>query len=90
MSIEINIPQSMYHLAKGEKRVAVEGSTVGDCLNVLVGRYPDMKPLLFTKKGKLHSYIEIFINKETSYPEELAKAVADGDKLDIINIIAGG
>lgn len=90
MSVEINIPQSFQHLVKGKKTVAVDGSTVGESLNNLVGRYPEMKPLLFTKRGKLHSYIEIFVNKESSYPEELAKPVTDGDKLDIINIIAGG
>ncbi len=90
MSVTININQSLQTLTKGEKTVKVQGRTVGETLNNLVNRYPDLKPLLFTKKGKLHSYIEIFVNKETSYPEELAKSVTDGDKIDIINIIAGG
>jgi molybdopterin converting factor small subunit len=90
MTVEITLPQYLQSLAGDKKAVEVGGGTVGECLGDLVGRYPDIKPVLFTKKGKLRSHIEIFVNKKSSYPEELAKPVVEGDKLDIVNIIAGG
>ena len=89
MSVTINIPQFLQP-DTGEVRVAkVDGSTVGECLNDLVQRYPRLKPLLF-KKGKLHGYLDVFVNKKSAYPEELARRVNNGDELHIINIIVGG
>jgi molybdopterin converting factor small subunit len=34
--------------------------------------------------------VEIYVNMESSYPEELAKPVKDGDELYIVIIISGG
>lgn len=73
------------------KTAKVEGSTVGECLDDLIRRFPCLKPLLFNDKtGKLHSYLEIFVNKQSAYPDELVKLVKNGDELRIINIIMGG
>ncbi len=68
----------------------VSGTTVGECLADLVRRFPGIEPKLFNKKGKLLNYIDIYVNLESSYPEELAKPVIDGDKLSITLLIAGG
>jgi len=38
----------------------------------------------------LLNYVDIYVNQESSYPEELAKPVKDGDELHITMIIAGG
>jgi molybdopterin converting factor small subunit len=70
--------------------VEVSGSTVGECLNQLVKRFPRLKPMLLGKKGRLLNYVEVYVNQESSYPEELAKPVKDGDELHITLIIAGG
>ncbi|MBE9522435.1 MAG: ThiS family protein, partial [Proteobacteria bacterium] len=35
-------------------------------------------------------YVDIYVNLESSYPEELAKPVMDGDKLSVTLMIAGG
>ena len=49
-----------------------------------------MKKALFDKKGKLKNIINIYLNQESTYPEELAKAVKDGDEIHITVILAGG
>jgi hypothetical protein len=49
-----------------------------------------METRLFDKKGKLLSYVDIYVNLESSYPEELAKPVKAGDELSITLMIAGG
>lgn len=90
MSIEINIHQSLRHLANNQAKVQVTGNTVGECLNDLVRRFPGVKPKIFGKNGKLLNYVDIYVNLESSYPEELAKAVNDGDELHITLMIAGG
>ena len=90
MSVEINVPQFLQHLVNDVKVVDVNGRTVGDCLNDLMKRLPQLKTLLFTRNGKLHKHLDVYVNGVSAYPEELAKAVNDGDKLHIVNAIVGG
>jgi len=89
MSVTVNIPQFLQPDTDDVRAAKVDGGTVGECLNDLVKRFPRLKPLLF-KNGKLHGYLDVFVNKKSAYPEELAKPVANGDELHIINIIVGG
>ena len=90
MSIRINLHPSLYSFANNQAVVEANGRTVGECLDELVKQFPQTKPLLFDKKGKLFNYVEIYVNQESSYPEELAKPVRDGDELHITLMLAGG
>ena len=90
MGIEVNIHRSLRHLTNEHSKVEVNGSTVGECLYDLVKQFPGIEPKLFDKKGKLLNYVDIYVNAESSYPEELAKHVNDGDKLSVTLIISGG
>jgi molybdopterin synthase sulfur carrier subunit len=90
MSVTINIDSRLSHLTDGQTAFKVEGNTVGQCLDGLVKRFPGIKPRLFDKKGKLNKHIDIYVNKESSYPEELVKAVRDGDELHIMFLVTGG
>jgi molybdopterin converting factor small subunit len=77
-------------LTGNQPTVDVNGATVGECLKEMVSRFPAMESKLFDKKGRLLNYIEIYVNAKTSYPEELAMSVKDGDELTITLMIAGG
>jgi len=90
MSVRVNIHQTLRHLTNGQGKAEVNGNTVGECLSELVQQFPGMETRLFDKKGKLLSYVDIYVNLESSYPEELAKPVMDGDELSITLMIAGG
>jgi len=90
VSVKININPSLYHLTNNQATVEVNGGTVGQCLDRLIKQFPSLEKALFDKKGKLLSYIDIYVNKESAYPEELAKPVKDGDELYIIIALAGG
>ena len=90
MSVAVNIPQFLQHLADNVKVTDVNGRTVGECLKDLVRQVPQLEALLFTKRGKLIKYLDVYINGESAYPEELAKPVNDGDELHIMKAIVGG
>jgi len=90
MGKTIRIHQAMRHLTGNQPTVDVNGATVGECLKEIVNRFPAIESKLFDKKGKLLNYIEIYVNSKSSYPEELAMPVKDGDVLTIILMIAGG
>ena len=90
MSVKIDIPWFLQYLVNGAGVARVDGSTVGECIKHLVERFPVIEKELFDNKGKLFTYIDIYINGESAYPEELAKPVKDGDELYITLIIGGG
>jgi molybdopterin converting factor small subunit len=70
--------------------VEVRGTTVGECLNQVVKRFPTMKKQLFTPTGKLFDNVLISVNGTSAYPEQLAKPVKEGDELKIVFMISGG
>ena len=90
MSKTIRIHPGLRQLTGNQPIVDVNGATVGECLKDIVSRFPAIESKLFDKKGKLLNYIEIYVNAKTSYPEELAMPVKDGDELTVILMIAGG
>jgi molybdopterin converting factor small subunit len=90
LSIAVNIHQALRHVTNQQATVSVRGTTVGECLDDLVERFPGIESRLLDKRGKLHNYVDIYVNQESSYPEELAKPVKDGDTLSITLMIAGG
>ena len=90
MSITVNIHQALRHLTNNQATAEVNGTTVGECLADLVRQFPGIESKLFKKQGKLLNYVDIYVNQESSYPEELAKLVKDGDKLSITLMISGG
>ena len=90
MSLKVNIHQTLRHLTNDQAKAEVNGNTVGHCLYDLVKQLPGIETKLFDKKGKSLSYVDIYVNAESSYPEELAMQVKDGDELSIMLMIAGG
>jgi len=90
MSVEVNIPPFLQSLADDVKQIDVSGSTVGECLNELVKRYPQLKARLFTRGGKIHKGFIIFVNSESAYPDVLSRLVEDGDVIHIAHPIFGG
>lgn len=90
MSIKIIIPSYLQSFTHNMEVVDAEGNTVNECLDHLIRMYPDIKKMLFDKRGKLLNYVGTYINGEDSYPDGLAKTVKDGDEINIQYMIAGG
>ena len=90
MSIQLNIHKTHRSLTGGRETVEVEGSTVGDCLHHLIRQYPGMKEKIFDEQGKLLNTIEIYLNMESAYPDELARPVKSGDEIHLAVLLAGG
>ena len=90
MSIRINVPPVFYQHTNNQQVVEVTGNTVGQCLKQFIKQFPETKPLLFDQDEELHAYLDIYLNRESTYPEILARLVKDGDELHIIFLISGG
>jgi len=72
-----------------EVSLDVEGNTVGECLKCIMESYPDIKEKIFAKEDKLKYYVEILVNGQSTFPQELMYPVQDGDSLAILVMIAG-
>ena len=90
MSIILHLHKTHRQYTDGIETVELEGNTIGDCLNGLIERFPGMQAALFDGKGTLKNQIEIYLNMESAYPDELRKTVKDGDEIYIIVMLAGG
>ncbi|MBI2328420.1 MAG: MoaD/ThiS family protein [Chloroflexi bacterium] len=90
MSIKVDIPSYLQPLTNDTDAVQVKGRTVGQCLNHLIEQFPGMGKMLLDKDGALFDYVNIYLNGEDAYPDELAKPIKDGDELYILYIIGGG
>ena len=90
MAVNVHIHATHRQFTNGAKVVAVEGRTVGECLNHLAQQFPAMEKALFVKKDRLLNVVEIYINQSSAYPNELARPVKDGDDIYLVVMLAGG
>lgn len=90
MAVTIYIPLIHRHLSDDVETVEVNGDTVGECFHQLVNRFPNLQSAIFDEKGALQNLIEVFLNSESAYPDELARSTKDGDEIHITTILSGG
>ncbi len=90
MGIKVHISPLLSQYTNNQRIVEVNGSTVDECLKNLVEQFPSIEKVLFNEHGKLLSYLGIYVNEESTYPEELIRPVKDGDELSITLMISGG
>ncbi len=86
MSVRINIHPILRRFTNDLGIIEVDGSTVGECLGHLVKQFPGIEKKLLKDNGRVVDYVDIYINEESSYPEELVKPIRDGDELHTVAI----
>jgi adenylyltransferase/sulfurtransferase len=91
MSIIIEIPTPLRRFTSENAAVDVEAASVGQAMQQLVAKHPDLRAHLYDGAGKLRTFVNLFLNDEdVRYMDKEGTAVSDGDRLSIIPSIAGG
>ena len=90
MTVRVHIHKTHRTFTDGMELVDVEGRSVAECLRSLVVRFPNIRRVLFASNGELLKNIDIYINAESAYPEELKKPVKDGDEIHLDLMLTGG
>lgn len=74
----------------GRQAIEVDGSTVGECLRAVGSRFPGFAEQIFDADGRVHRFVNLFVNGDEIERGGLDRAVAGGDRVEILAAIAGG
>ncbi len=90
MAVKVHIHATHRRFTNGLDVVETEGNTVGECLGHLVKKFPEMEKALFAQRKRLLNIVEVYVNHASAYPNELDKAVREGDEIHLVLMLAGG
>ena len=87
----IRIPTPLRAYTNSQAEVKVTGATVGAVLADLTTQHPALKQHLYSDKGDLRAFVNIFLNEEDiRHIRGADTPVQDADRLMIVPSIAGG
>jgi len=91
MAHRILIPTPLRPFVGKRDVVEVEGATVGDALQGLIGQYGDLRRHLYNEDGRLRSFVNIYVNDEDIRHLDREKTTLKaGDTISIVPSVAGG
>ncbi|MEM8905602.1 MAG: ubiquitin-like small modifier protein 1 [Actinomycetota bacterium] len=91
MAVTVRLPTVLRPHANGATTVEVEGTTVKEIVDTLVGDFPGIGPNLLADDGQLHRFVNVYVNDEDiRYIDQLDTEVADGDEVSLLPAVAGG
>jgi adenylyltransferase/sulfurtransferase len=90
--MNIHIPTPLRVYSDKQDTVTVNATTVGEALDALTSKHPDLRKHLYSEEGKLRSFVNVYLNDEDIryLPEKESTRVSEQDALSIIPSIAGG
>ena len=87
----IRIPTPLRPYTGGEGLATVQGATVAEALQDLLGQHPDLRPHLFNPQGRLRPYMNVFVDDDPIRDlQGLDTPLAADSQLKILPSIAGG
>jgi len=90
-TINVRVTAVLQKLTGGQKTVEASGENVEQIIEDLESRYPGFRKQLYGDDGKLHRFVNIYLNDEDiRYTGGIATEIKPGDVLDILPALAGG
>ncbi len=87
----VRLPSVLRSQADGQRAVEVEGATIGDAVQALVGRHPGLAEQLLTPEGELHRFVNVYLNDtDIRHLDALATKVTEHDTIVLLPAMAGG
>ena len=89
--VTINIPTALRQFTAGSAQVELEAATVGEALEGLSSRFPELRRHIFDDKNSLRSFVNVYVNDEDArHHEGVRTPLRQDDSLMIVPSIAGG
>ena len=87
----IHLPAALSGHAGGQRRVAVDGATVGKLLAALGQLHPGVGQRVLDDRGMLRRHVNVFVNGESiRYLSGMETPVSDTDEVWILPAVSGG
>ncbi len=91
MPVTVRIPGPLRRLAQGQRTVQVEARTVGEALQALQARFPDLGQRLFDEQGRLKPFVNVYVNGEdVRFLQGLDTPLEAGATLALVPAMSGG
>ncbi len=91
MSIRFSLPTVLARLADGQTTLTAAGTTIGQAVSDVAGRFPRLAPRLRDEQGNAYPFVTFYLNDEDiRFRGGFATPVQDGDEVTIVAAIAGG
>jgi len=86
----ILVPPPFRGPTRGEEQVAVEGGTVGECLDALEAACPGFLALMTKSDGSLFPGIKLFVGEDPVPDNNLSASIETDAQLSVVAAIGGG
>jgi molybdopterin synthase sulfur carrier subunit len=86
----VQIPPPYQGPTRGQGRVDVAGNDVRECIEAVEAQYPGFLPQVLDSEGRVHRFVQIFVNGEEIARSALDTPVRPDDEVEILAAIAGG
>ena len=91
MSVQVRVPTVLRKHTDGEKKVAGDGATLRELIDNLDAAHPGIKDAIVDDEGKLHRFINLYVNDEdVRFLGSIETPLDDGDEVSILPAVAGG
>jgi len=88
---KVRIPTPLRKFTGGADEVAASGSTIGQVVADMDGRFPGIRERLCESDGRVRRFVNIYVNgDDIRFLANLDTAVKETDEVSIVPAIAGG
>lgn len=91
MAIEVRVPTVLRRYTGGERKVLADGATLRELVDDLEARHPGLAANLVDDEGRLHRYVNLYVNDEdVRFLGGVETPLDEGDVVSILPAVAGG
>jgi molybdopterin synthase sulfur carrier subunit len=91
MTVLVKIPTPLRKVTNGADSFEAQGDTLAGALDTLNQQFPGIEERLFNDEGKLHRFVNIYVNGEdVRFLSGLETSLKEGDEVSIVPAVAGG
>lgn len=91
MAITVLIPTALRRYANDQNAIEVQGSKIGEAMDDLIGKHPDLKTHLFDDSGVMRNFVNVYLNDEDIRQLDMNDTtIKDGDEITLVPAVAGG
>jgi molybdopterin converting factor small subunit len=91
MAVTFSLPTVLARLTDGQATIQATGTTLGDVVAEIAGRFPRLAPRLRDEAGGPYPFVTFYLNDEDiRFRDGFATPVREGDEITVVAAIAGG